>query len=121
MQKGAESMLSVQQAAKKLGCKPSTVRLAIVQGRLTAQKVSRDWIVMEDEKFGNFRRRQPGRRRGLSKALALLDELAPLMRQGTHEVVDVAEEIKASREERLKAFNGTQTHQSQQTHKRSRH
>jgi excisionase family DNA binding protein len=99
-------ILSVQQAAKKLGCEPRTVRLAIAQGRLTAQKVGRDWIVMEDEKFFAFKPGRPGRPKGISKALKLARELAPVMREGTLKVVDVAEEISAVREERAESLRG---------------
>jgi len=99
-------MLSVLQAAKKLGCDPRTVRLAITQGRLTAQKIARDWVIIEDQKFMAFKPGRPGRPKGIRKALELSRKLAPVIREGTQEVVDVAAEINAAREERMESLRG---------------
>lgn len=100
-------MLSVEAAARKLGCQPRTVRQAIVQGRLTARKVARTWMIIEDAKFRRFKLGCPGRPKGLRKALALLAELGPIIQKGTRRVVDPAEVIHAIREERLRDLRGS--------------
>lgn len=99
-------MLSVESAAKKLGCKPRTVRQAILEGRLTAQKIARTWVVIEDEKFHAFTLKRPGRPKGLRRALALLEKLAPVIRRGTRHVVDLSEVIEAEREKRVRDLCG---------------
>jgi len=100
-------MLSVEAAARKLGCQPRTVRQAIAQGRLTAQKVARRWVIVEDAKFRKFGRGRPGRPKGLRKALALVAELGPSIQKGTRRVVDPAEVIDTIREERLRDLRGS--------------
>jgi hypothetical protein len=100
-------MLSVEAAAKKLRCQPRTVRQAIVQGRLTAQKVARRWMIIEDARFRKFRLERPGRPNGLRKALALLAELGPIIQKGTRCVMDPAEVIDAIREERVRDLRGS--------------
>ena len=42
-------MLTLTQAAARLGLSPSTLRNQIHGGRLTARKVGRDWTVSERE------------------------------------------------------------------------
>jgi excisionase family DNA binding protein len=54
-------MMTTKDAAVRLGCKRVTVLKAIHQGRLSAQKMGRDWIVIEDEKFNCFEIGTPGR------------------------------------------------------------
>lgn len=102
-------MLSVERAARKLGCKPRTVRHAIAEGRLTAQKVARTWVVIEDEKFHAFTLKRPGRPKGLRRALALLDKLTPIIQRGTKRVEDLSEVIEAGREERVGDLCGSET------------
>ncbi|MCS7198538.1 MAG: helix-turn-helix domain-containing protein [Candidatus Bipolaricaulota bacterium] len=94
-------MLSVKQAARKLRCSPRTVRQAIAEERLTAQKVGRTWVVIEDEKFEAFTLKRPGRPKGLQHALAFLRLLTPVIQKGTKRVVSLSEVIEAVREERL--------------------
>ncbi len=100
-------MLSVEAAARKLGCQPRTVCQAIAQGRLTAQKVARRWVIVEDAKFRKFRLKHPGRPKGLRKALALVAELGPSIQKSTRRVVDLAEVMDAIREERLRDLRGS--------------
>ena len=53
-------MLTVKQAAEILGVHHSRVRVLIRGGRLPAQKVGRDWIILEpDLEF--VKERKPGR------------------------------------------------------------
>ncbi len=100
-------MLSVEAAARKLGCQPRTVRQAIAQGRLKARKVARRWMIIEDARFRKFRLGCPGRPQGLRKALALLAELGPGIQKGTRCIVDPAEILDAIREERLRDLRGS--------------
>ena len=38
-------LLNLVEAAERIGCKPKTLRTAAREGRLVANKVSRDWVV----------------------------------------------------------------------------
>lgn len=100
-------MLSVERVARKLGCKPRTVRQAITAGRLTAQKVARTWVIIEDEKFHAFTLKRPGRPKGLRRALALLSKLAPIIQRGTKRAVDLSAVLEAAREERVRDLCGS--------------
>ena len=60
--------MTTQDAAKRLNCSPITVRQAIGQGRLTAQKFGRDWMIIEDEKFKTFTLSKAGRPSKTKKA-----------------------------------------------------
>jgi excisionase family DNA binding protein len=53
-------LLTAKQAAKILGVHHSRVRVLIREGRLPAQKVGRDWIIMEPD-LELVRVRKPGR------------------------------------------------------------
>ncbi len=53
-------LLTAKQAAQILGVDDSRVRVLIREGRLPAQKVGRDWVILEpDLEF--VRVRKPGR------------------------------------------------------------
>ena len=54
-------MMTTEQAAQELGVGAPTIRKAIRQKRITAQKLGRDWIVIDDEKFQNFKPGKAGR------------------------------------------------------------
>jgi excisionase family DNA binding protein len=54
-------MMTTNDAAERLNCSRFTVIKAIKQDRLSAQKMGRDWIVIEDDKFKNFELGKPGR------------------------------------------------------------
>jgi excisionase family DNA binding protein len=56
-------MISTSEAAAKLICSRFTVVKAIHEGRLTARRIGRSWIVVEDAKFAGFELRCPGRSR----------------------------------------------------------
>jgi excisionase family DNA binding protein len=53
-------MLTANDASKILGVHPSRVRVLIREGRLPAQKVGRDWIIMEKD-LEKVKDRKPGR------------------------------------------------------------
>jgi excisionase family DNA binding protein len=53
-------LLTAKQAAEILGVHHSRVRVLIREGRLPAQKVGRDWIIMEPD-LELVRVRKPGR------------------------------------------------------------
>lgn len=44
-----ENLLTTQQASKILGVNPSRVRQFILEGRLPAIKIGRDWIISKDD------------------------------------------------------------------------
>ena len=44
-----ENLLTTQQASKILGVNPSRVRQFILEGRLPAIKIGRDWIISRDD------------------------------------------------------------------------
>ena len=50
-QLGAEpfEVLTLAQAAERLGVQPGTLRVQIAQGKLKAKKMGRDWLVTERE------------------------------------------------------------------------
>ncbi len=113
---------TTKEAAEQLGCQPVTVRKAIDKGQLNAQKRGRDWVVYVDEKFVQFTLK-PGRRgqrkhegngaladyqRRLRQALALAEELDPIIEAGTLGPVDATEELHALRKERGRELNDRQ-------------
>ena len=53
-------MLTAKQAAEILGVHHSRVRVLIREGRLPAQKIGRDWIIMEPD-LELVKVRKPGR------------------------------------------------------------
>jgi excisionase family DNA binding protein len=53
-------LLTAKQAAKILGVDDSRVRVLIREGRLPAQKIGRDWIIMEPD-LELVKDRRPGR------------------------------------------------------------
>ena len=53
-------LLTAKQAAEILGVHHSRVRVLIREGRLPAQKVGRDWVIMEPD-LELVRVRKPGR------------------------------------------------------------
>lgn len=53
-------LLTANQAAEILGVDGSRVRVLIRQGRLPAQKIGRDWVIMEPD-FEFVIVRKPGR------------------------------------------------------------
>jgi len=53
-------MLSCKQAGKELGVHHSRIRQLIKVGRLPAQKVGRDWVILEPD-LDLVRVRKPGR------------------------------------------------------------
>jgi excisionase family DNA binding protein len=53
-------MLTANDASKILGIHASRVRVLIREGRLPAQKIGRDWIIMEKD-LEKVRVRIPGR------------------------------------------------------------
>ena len=56
-------MLTVKEAAAQLGVDPSSVRHAILAGRLAAEKAGRDWLLRPaDVAAYQARRRNAGRR-----------------------------------------------------------
>jgi|SaaInl4_150m_RNA_FD_contig_21_2263374_length_241_multi_4_in_0_out_0_1 hypothetical protein len=53
--------MTTAQAAKRKNCKRITIIKAIGTGRLHAQKFGHVWMVLEDEKFQDFKVGKPGR------------------------------------------------------------
>jgi excisionase family DNA binding protein len=53
-------LLNAKQAAEILGVHHSRVRVLIREGRLPAQKIGRDWIIMEPD-LELVKDRKPGR------------------------------------------------------------
>jgi len=45
----AASILTVQEAATSLGLDPSTIRWQIKKGKLRADKLGRDWVILDTE------------------------------------------------------------------------
>lgn len=56
-----EKLLTTQEASKLLGVNPSRVRQFILEGRLPAVKIGRDWIISKDDlaKVANRRTGRP--------------------------------------------------------------
>lgn len=54
-------MMSTKDAAKELGIDEQTVRKAIHRGRLTGQKFGHSFVVVEDDRFRNFKLGPGGR------------------------------------------------------------
>ena len=64
-------MLTVKEAADQLGVDPSSVRHAILAGRLAAAKAGRDWLLRPaDVAAYQARRRNAGRRFGARQRAA---------------------------------------------------
>lgn len=55
-------LLTVEQAAESLGVSARRVRALITSGKLSAEKVGRDWL-MTAESLENVKERKPGRPR----------------------------------------------------------
>lgn len=55
-------MLTLIQAADRLGLSPTTLRIQIRNGRLRARKLGRDWLLTEAE-VERYRRESLGRKR----------------------------------------------------------
>ena len=53
-------LLTAKQAAEILGVHHSRVRVLIREGRLPAQKLGRDWVIMESD-LEKVKDRKPGR------------------------------------------------------------
>jgi excisionase family DNA binding protein len=53
-------LLTAKQAAQILGVDSSRVRILIREGRLPAQKIGRDWIILEPD-LELVKNRKPGR------------------------------------------------------------
>jgi len=60
-------LLSVTQAATELGVNPDSLRQAILQGRLAAQKIGNAWIVRRAD-LDAYRQRRPNAQRKPGKA-----------------------------------------------------
>ena len=58
-----ENLLTTQQASKILGVNPSRIRQFILEGRLPAIKLGRDWIISKDD-LGKVANRKIGRPKG---------------------------------------------------------
>jgi len=56
----SNTLLTTKEAAESLGVNRSRVRQFILEGRLLAQKVGRDWIIKEED-LESARDRKPGR------------------------------------------------------------
>lgn len=67
-------LVTVGEAARRLGLSPATLRRQIANGRLGATKLGRDWDIPSDEvtRYRAESRGRPGRRR-LQPTLGLLD------------------------------------------------
>ena len=55
-----ENLLTTQKAGELLGVNPSRVRQFILEGRLPAIKIGRDWIISKDD-LNKVKDRKPGR------------------------------------------------------------
>jgi excisionase family DNA binding protein len=62
-----DGLLSVTQAATELGIHPDSLRQAIVQGRLAAQKIGHAWIVRRAD-LDAYRLRRPNSQRKPGRA-----------------------------------------------------
>ncbi|WP_327633671.1 excisionase family DNA-binding protein [Kribbella sp. NBC_00482] len=56
----AREQLLVGEAAEQIGCSPRAVRKAISDGRLSAEKVGRDWLIGQTE-LQDFERKRAAR------------------------------------------------------------
>lgn len=56
------SRLTTAQAAEKLGVNASRIRQLIIEGRLPAEKLGRDWLI-DEKALDQVRDRKPGRPR----------------------------------------------------------
>ncbi len=110
----AEKFYDVPAASQVLGLKPDTMRRWLRAGRVRGIRLGRDWRISEraiDElahKATNQSKAAP-RVKGnpLAAALALADDLRPVIENGTRgETFHAAAEINAMREERDKELAG---------------
>jgi excisionase family DNA binding protein len=110
----AEKFYDVPGAAQVLGLKHETMRRWLRSGKVRAVRLGRDWRISEraiDELAHKATNQPRAPRRAksnpLAAALALADELRPVIENGTRaETFHAADEINAMREERDRELAG---------------